>query len=174
MDVDAWFRLRESIESMRSADDHAPVFVRLRATGATLELRNDVPATRAACPTTRPCPHVHCRHHLWTVIGGPDGTRAGRPGLSSIPRDRRGLTRRVVGPLGNEERPGTTLEPRWLEKRLAASCALDEASRPLGNAEIGKRLGRHRTLVATEVERAVARLREAGVDLGALLEVTSK
>lgn len=26
-----------------------------------------VPATRADCPTTRPCPHVQCRHHLQAI-----------------------------------------------------------------------------------------------------------
>ena len=35
----------------------------------TWEMRGDVPATRADCPPTRPCPHVKCRYHLWLVAG---------------------------------------------------------------------------------------------------------
>lgn len=27
------------------------------------------PATRADCPSYRPCPHVRCEHHLWQVYG---------------------------------------------------------------------------------------------------------
>lgn len=31
------------------------------------EMLPGVPATRGDCPTTRPCPHVKCRYHLWLV-----------------------------------------------------------------------------------------------------------
>lgn len=33
------------------------------------EMLPGVPATRGDCPTTRPCPHVKCRYHLWLVEG---------------------------------------------------------------------------------------------------------
>lgn len=33
------------------------------------EMLPGVPATRGDCPTTRPCPHVKCRYHLWMVEG---------------------------------------------------------------------------------------------------------
>lgn len=52
-------------------DVHKPPVrsVRLRVIGAVIELRADVPATRADCPTQRPCPHIHCEAHLWLVAG---------------------------------------------------------------------------------------------------------
>ena len=31
------------------------------------EILPGVPHTRGDCPTTRPCPHVKCRYHLWLV-----------------------------------------------------------------------------------------------------------
>jgi hypothetical protein len=70
-----------------------------------------VPRTRADCPTQRPCPHVHCRHHLFLETAD---HRAGRPGLASVPRDARGLTLPTQGHAG-DTRPGTTLRPGWLE-----------------------------------------------------------
>lgn len=42
--------------------------------------------------------------------------RAGRPGLSSVKRDRKGLTVSQPGAAG-DERPGTTLRPGWLKVR---------------------------------------------------------
>lgn len=72
-----------------------------------------VPKTRAECPTERPCPHVCCKYHLFMEDAD---NRAGRPGLSSVPRDERGLTIAVPGNIGNE-RPGTTLRPAWLKVR---------------------------------------------------------
>jgi hypothetical protein len=67
--------------------------------------------TRAECPTQRPCPRIRCRQHLFLQDAE---HRAGRPGLSSVPRNARGLTIAVEGPLG-DQRPGTTVDPRWLE-----------------------------------------------------------
>ena len=71
-----------------------------------------VPATRAQCPTERPCPHM-CR---WNLLIEDADTRAGRPGLASVPRDERGLTIATEGHVGNA-RPGTTLRPAWLTYR---------------------------------------------------------
>jgi hypothetical protein len=70
-----------------------------------------VPATRADCPTAKPCQHVRCRYHLHLEDAE---HRAGRPGLSSVPRDSRGLTLPTQGHAG-DTRPGTTLRPGWLE-----------------------------------------------------------
>jgi hypothetical protein len=72
-----------------------------------------VPKTRGECPVERPCPHVRCSAHLWLVDAD---TRAGRPGLSSVPRDGRGLTLATPGDAGTS-RPGTTLRPGWLQVR---------------------------------------------------------
>jgi hypothetical protein len=72
-----------------------------------------VPRTRADCPVERPCPFVRCRQHLWMEDAA---HRAGRPGLSSVPRDERGLTIATTGQAGSE-RPGTTLRPAWLSVR---------------------------------------------------------
>jgi hypothetical protein len=72
-----------------------------------------VPATRAECPTTGLCVHVRCRFNLLRIDAC---DRAGRPGLASVPRDERGLTLPVSGDAG-AERPGTTLQPRWLRIR---------------------------------------------------------
>ena len=71
-----------------------------------------VPKTRADCPMQRPCPHL-CRHNLLVEDAE---HRAGRPGLSSVPRDARGWTLPVEGDAG-EDRPGTTLRPAWLQVR---------------------------------------------------------
>ena len=72
-----------------------------------------VPKTRAECPDTavQPCCYLRCKFHLHRVDAD---TRAGRPGLSHVPRDARGWTLPVEGRAG-EERAGTTAEPRWLE-----------------------------------------------------------
>ena len=43
--------------------------VRLRVIGGHVDLRDDVPAKRADCPTKRPCGHVKCKWHLWMVAG---------------------------------------------------------------------------------------------------------
>jgi hypothetical protein len=69
-----------------------------------------VPKTRGECPTGGICPHVRCRHHLMLEDAE---HRSGRPGLGSVPRDKRGLTLSVSGDAG-KERPGTTLRPGWL------------------------------------------------------------
>lgn len=77
--------------------------VRLRVIGGRIELRDDVPRSRAECPTSRPCPHIRCEHHLWMVDG------RDRPG-------RRHPGRRL---------PSSELRPVWLEWPLPPSCGAD-------------------------------------------------
>jgi hypothetical protein len=74
-----------------------------------------VPRTRGECPDTKlgPCVWVRCRYHLFREDAE---TRAGRPGLASVPRDEKGLTISQPGDAG-KERPGTTLRPAWLKVR---------------------------------------------------------
>jgi hypothetical protein len=43
--------------------------VKLRVIGGSVTIDDHVPATRADCPKTRPCPHVRCRHHGWLTVG---------------------------------------------------------------------------------------------------------
>lgn len=46
--------------------------VKLRLIGQTVELRDDVPRTRAECPDLsggKSCPHIKCSWHLWLVAG---------------------------------------------------------------------------------------------------------
>lgn len=128
------------------------VRVKMRG-GKTVDIRAGVPRTRADCPDTSvaPCAHIQCRYHLYRVD---PCDRAGRPGLSSVPRDAHGHTRSEAGSLGTE-RAGTTLEPMWL-RGGTDSCALDVAARgPQSNEAIGAAIGRHRTLVALEVKGAL-------------------
>jgi hypothetical protein len=75
--------------------------------------REDVPATRADCPTQRPCPHINCRYHLWHVDG------VDMPG------------RRYAGktPAGA------------LRVASSATCTLDEAVRPRSVREIADVMG---------------------------------
>lgn len=77
--------------------------------------REGVPKTRADCPDTSkaPCDRVRCRYHLFLEDAE---HRAGRPGLSSVRRDERGLTTSQPGDAG-DARPGTTLRPGWLRVR---------------------------------------------------------
>ena len=57
---------------------------KLRLVGGELEVRDDVPATRDQCPERRPCGHIRCKWHLWTVVG-PD--RPGRRHPGERPRE---------------------------------------------------------------------------------------
>ena len=84
--------------------------VRLRVIGGSIDIRDDVPADRAGCPTRfdattghRVCGHVRCEWHLW-MIDGRD-----RPG-------RRHPGRRL---------PSSELRPVWLEWPLPPSCGAD-------------------------------------------------
>lgn len=150
-----WLALRENLKRWAEEWDAGLVQIRL-SDGRLMYLDDAVPDTRADCPTEKPCPHVRCRHHLWRVDGGENGSRAGRPGLSSVPRNSAGLTLRVLGNVGSE-RPGTTLEARWLESPVPPSCALDEVERhgrPMTNEECGVACNRHRTQMARDVEKA--------------------
>lgn len=92
----------------RDARVHLPVVSQKR-----FEPRTGVPSSRADCPDTSKghCDRIRCKFHLHRIDSE---DRAGRPGLSSVPRDERGLTTSIDGDLG-EERAGTTVIPRWLE-----------------------------------------------------------
>jgi hypothetical protein len=69
---------------------------------------------RAECRTgPRFCPWVRCKWHLFRDDAE---HRAGRPGLSSVPRDERGLTLAAPGHAGHDT-AGTTLRPAWLKVR---------------------------------------------------------
>jgi hypothetical protein len=130
--------------------------------------REGVPSDRSECPNTASsmCEFVKCRYHLARVDGGEDGDRAGRPGLAKVARDSAtGHTLVQAGDAG-DERPGTTLNPTWIgpdgEFRHVPTCALDEIDRlgAMTNEQTGDRIGRHRTLAARVLRRAVKRLRE--------------
>lgn len=164
---------RRFIELKKQIDEYEPVDIvlsdgktmRLGCTRPNCKSRLCLrrPTTRAGCPTGV-CPHIRCRSHLWRVDSG---DRAGRPGLSQVPRDRRGLTLPVIGNVG-QKRAGTTLEARWLETPVPPSCALDCADKgPMSNEQIGDALNRHRTLIGKDVpdamESAKARAREMGM-----------
>jgi hypothetical protein len=160
--ISEWLTLRAQLEQQRAEWDAGLVQIRL-SDGRMMYLDDAVPDTRADCPTQKPCPHVRCRHHLWRVD---IESRAGRPGLSSVPRDAQGRTLKVEGCAGTE-RPGTTLEARWLETPVPPSCALDESSRgPLSNEEVGDRYVRHRTLAARDINRALAKAIEVAEGMG--------
>lgn len=125
----------------------APVrSVRLRVIGGSVELRDDVPSSRAECVDgPRPCPHIKCRWHLWLVEGH---DRRGRP-----PKKRP---------------PESTLRPVWLEWPLPPSCALDvaeamlpgntKASEDHSTTQIGLYLGIGREQVRLIIRRAVEKL----------------
>lgn len=166
--LDRYLAFGERDRLWREIEDYLPVDIRL-SDGRLMRLYGDerypVPLTYGDCPVKRPCGFVRCRMHLWRVDGGENGTRAGRPGLSALPRNKQGLTLRVLGELSGE-RPGTTLEPRWLESPVPPSCALDETTRPLTNEEAAKRLGRHRTLVARENKGALEHAIEIAEGMG--------
>jgi hypothetical protein len=81
--------------------------VRLRVIGGSVDLRDDVPATRAECPKRfdprtkhRICGHVKCEWHLWMVDA----------------RDRRGRLR---------DRLRSELRAVWLDWPLPPSCGAD-------------------------------------------------
>ena len=149
-----WLALRENLK--RWGDEWNAGIVEIRLSdGRTMLIDDAVPDTRGDCPTAKPCPHVRCRYHLWRVDGGEGGTRAGRPGLASVPRDKHGLTLRTPGDVGSE-RPGTTLEARWLEAPVPPSCALDLADTgPMDNQSVGRALARHPTLIGRETRGAL-------------------
>lgn len=162
MSVYDWLALRENIKRWGEEWDAGIVQIRL-SDGRTMLLDDAVPDTRADCPTQKPCPHVRCRFHLWRVDSQ---DRAGRPGLASVPRDRRGLTLPVLGNVG-QARAGTTLEARWLEAPVPPSCALDCADKgPHSNEQIGEAIDRHRTLIGKDVPDAMESAKAKAAELG--------
>ncbi len=129
---------------MQGSDD-TPVkrSVRLRVIGGSIELREDVPATRADCRGgPRPCPHVRCYWHLWLVEG----------------HDRPGAPRRGGGARSSE------LRPVWIWRwPLPPSCALDVAediAADRGPRTIGRHLDLGREQVRMIINRALAKLRD--------------
>jgi hypothetical protein len=118
-----------------------PVLVEL-ADGRCLDLRSDVPATRADCPELRPCGHVRCKHHLWIV-------------------DRRDHD----GHMPNGDHKPSMLRPRWLEEPVPASCALDVAEQVGADGKrmeltrIAELLHISEDWAAELLERALARMR---------------
>lgn len=197
--VEVRYKRRYSLEVIRDADH--PVEIEMsgpdhdrhvreraaRALSGTFEPLPGVPVNRGACPPERVhtgCPYVRCRYHLWRIDGGIDGTRAGRPGLSRVPRNELGLTVRFPGDMGGD-RPPSTLLPRWLEPGpIAPSCALDEIDQhgKMGNEQTGHAMARHRTLVARELrsgtKHAIENAEERGMDsadlIGALMRMGDK
>ncbi len=163
------------LELKKKIDEYEPVDIRLSdgrlmRMGCTrpfcqshLCLRR--PVKRGDCPKQKPCPHVRCSYHLWRIDGGIDGSRPGRPGIASVPRDERGLTLRVRGELDGE-RAGTTLEARWLETPVPPSCALDEATRAHSNTEVAYRMNRHRTMAGRDVKKALLNAEEVAAGEG--------
>ncbi len=104
--------------------------------GGVLELRNDVPRTRAGCPETRPCGHVKCQYHLWRIDGD---DRPGRRGRTPIP---------------------TTLRAAWMESPTPESCALDLAE--LGGMaarDIARVMDKDATLIRMIVRAGAKKLR---------------
>lgn len=126
--------------------------VRLRVIGGSVELRDDVPKTRAECPKRRPCGHVRCEWHLWLVQG------VDRPG-------RRGANWRALS---------SELRPVMMEWPLPPSCGADviEAavregwSVPKMARSIGVRLSGFRYLLT----KAIRKLRASGVSLREFLD----
>ena len=122
--------------------------VRLRVIGGSVDLRNDVPKTRAECPTKRPCGHVRCRWHMWLEIDD------GRPWHGTR----------------------YTLRPVWWEWPLPPSCGLDLVERTrelehrgMTSEEIARVMGKHTTLVQRRIREALRRLKEMGFDIRDLL-----
>jgi hypothetical protein len=108
------------------------------------------------------CGAWQCRFWLGGRVDA--GDRAGRPGLTRVPRDPvTGLTYSVQGDIG-EEIAGTTIVPRWLDERgefrFIPTCALDEIERrgKMSNEEIGALIGRHRTLAERVIKNAARAL----------------
>ena len=99
-----------------------------QTTQAALPLRSKkflpvvgVPKTRGDCPDTSSscCPHVRCRFHLFLLEAE---HRAGRPGLSSVPRDERGWTTSLDGDMG-EEGAGSNGAPALVVGRVRSMTA---------------------------------------------------
>jgi hypothetical protein len=117
------------------------------------EMKPGVPPTRAACKgAPRPCPYVHCRHHLWLTEA------SARPG------------RRHVQAEGGA--PESTLQPY-----TSASCALDIAENPHGRdsrnqltyGDVGAYFGVSDERARIIAEKALAKLKLLGYTLDDLL-----
>lgn len=79
--------------------------------------KEGTPKNRRHCRTDGSyCQFLRCEWHLARIDGG---SRPGRPGLSSVPRDAQGRTLPVKGDAGKQRAP-TTAHPGWLE--LERTC----------------------------------------------------
>jgi hypothetical protein len=104
--------------------------------GGGLESRT-LPLTHGACPVTRPCPHVSCRHHLAL------DPHVGRRTLNFI-------------------RPG--VKDGDLSE-LVESCSLDFEGRPLDGEAIAKILGTGKARICRDLASAMDKIREEHPDL---------
>ncbi len=95
------------------------------------EVLPGVPHTRADCPTTRPCPFVKCRYHLWLVEA------------ESMPGRRRERTA-----------PASDFHP-WSN----TTCALDVAENQNSVEVVAKALGMSDRQVRRIKEQAIEKLR---------------
>lgn len=107
-----------------------------------IRARDDVPAsvlehdTRDDCPTTRPCPHVRCVHHM-----------------------------QVTERHANQHSDGEPVYPKHVDPRRE-SCLLDLAGLSIGRAWRGPRQGWAVSAIARELgvsERTVYRLIKSGL-----------
>ena len=126
----------KTTKTPRHATLHAPKRVRLRV------LSGLPPGGREECRDgPRPCPYVHCKHHLWLVLATDRlGHRLMRPAVS-------------------------TVEPHSL-----TTCALDVAERERTARQIGELLGITERRVQQIVKAALDKLRANGVELRSVLE----
>lgn len=94
------------------------------------EVLPGVPHTRGDCPTTRPCPHLKCRYHLWLVEA------------EAMP-----------GRRWERAAPASAFHP-WSN----TTCALDVAERAQQVEEVARLLGMSSRQVRRIVEKARKKL----------------
>lgn len=110
--------------------------------GGAVDLDETVPATRAECPTVRPCGHVRCRWHLWRVEAD---QQPGRPWPGHV--------------------PDPELRPAWMQWPVPPSCGRDEIHAVArSTADVAKALGGGKTQTRLALNRAVRKLLAALVE----------
>lgn len=132
--------------------------VRLRVIGGTVELRDDVPRTTADCPTTRPCPHLKCPHHLWFVdardLPGKPRQADSKSGLERLRR-------------GRELERAAELLPITMMWPLPPSCALDLIARADGHVlleDIGRAFGVTRRGAKYLLQKTIRKVKRVAAD----------